>query len=348
MAKIEFTKFATKAEFHNPLKNFELDSQLIEHRQDPLTGFTSVVRTGRKEWAWVYITDEKLLREIVEKSKEKCVFCPERVGTNTPKFPEALIPGGRLHLGETYLFPNLFAQKEYSAIAVLSRNHYLKLDEFTPEVLANGFKASLLYIRRIYEAKSARYAEIGFNYLPPAGASLPHPHLQILGSNMPHYLLKELQAHSQEYYEKYKVNYWEELIKTEKRNKERYLGPIGNTEWYVPFAPVREDEVHGVVRNKSNFLQFEQDDLEALAQGISRTLKYYQDKGLASFNFALYSGPLGDDLKYLWAGVSIVSRPGVQLCYANDIWFSANLHLDGFVTELPEEMAQSLRKYFLD
>jgi galactose-1-phosphate uridylyltransferase len=343
---IAFDKFVTKAEFHNPLKGFELDSQMIEHRVDPLTGFTSVVRTGRKEWAWTYITDEELLHKIIENSRGRCFFCPEKVSTSTPKFPADLMPEGRLHIGEACLFPNLFAQKEYSAIVVISKSHYLKTNEFTPEILLNGLKASLIYIRRVYEAKSTRFAEIGCNYLAPAGASLPHPHLQVLASARPYYFIKVLLMHSEEYYKEHSANYWEELIETEQREGERYLGCIGNTEWYTPFAPTREDEVHALVKNKSNFLEFEENELEDLAEGISRVLRYYGDKGLASFNFTLYSAPLGEKPEYFWAGLMIVSRPGVQTCYPNDIWFSANLHLDGFITEPPEEVAGSLRGYF--
>ncbi len=48
---IHFKKFEEKAVLHNPLKNLELDSQSIEYREDPLTGFSSFIRTGRAFWA---------------------------------------------------------------------------------------------------------------------------------------------------------------------------------------------------------------------------------------------------------------------------------------------------------
>ena len=56
--KIDFEKHIAQAIFHSPLKNFELDSQVIETRIDPLTGFTTKVRTGRKAWQRIYTTDE--------------------------------------------------------------------------------------------------------------------------------------------------------------------------------------------------------------------------------------------------------------------------------------------------
>ena len=127
--KIDFERYISQATFHNPLKNFELDSQQIETRIDPLTAFTTKVRTGRKAWQRIYTTDEKMLAEIAKQSREKCFFCPEKVNEATPRFPEELIPGGRIVVGEACLFPNLFAQKEHSAITVISHQHFVSLDQ---------------------------------------------------------------------------------------------------------------------------------------------------------------------------------------------------------------------------
>ena len=344
--KIKFDKQVSYAKFHSPLNNFELDSQEIEHRLDPLTGFSSVVRTGRKFWQHLYDTDEKQLAEIIEQTRGRCFFCPEKVNEATPKFTKEMFPDGRIQRGETVVFPNLFAQKEHSAIAVICREHYLSLDEFSPGILANAFKASLIYIKRLYEVESPKFAEIGFNYLFPAGASISHPHLQLLASDVPYFLIADLLEHSQDFYEKQSVNYWQELVEAEKETGERYLNSIGNTDWFVPFAPMREDEVHGLVRNRSNFLEFDDSDWDNLAEGISRVFKFYKDKGLSSCNFALCSGPLDEKLDYLWAGVRIVSRCSVQARPVNDVWYSQNIFYDGLITEPPEEIAVSLRNYF--
>ncbi len=344
--KIKFSKQVTQAVFHNPLKNFELDSQQIEHRLDPLTGSTTVVRTGRKVWQKLYTTDEKLLSEITKQSRDSCFFCPERVNESTPKYPEELVPGGRIIVGESCLFPNLFAQKEYSAIIAITHKHFIALDEFTIELLANAFKAASIYFNRVYEKKATKYAEIGLNYLFPAGSSLVHTHLQVMASDWPYYLMSQLLDHSQKYYAQQSASFWENLVQTEKEIGERYVGSIGNTEWIVPFAPTRQDEVHGLVRNKSNFLEFDDTDWESIASGISRVFKYYKDKGLSSCNFALYSGPLNEKLDYLWAGVRIVSRCSVQSQPVNDVYYSQNILYDGMVTEPPEEIAKSLRNYF--
>lgn len=343
---IKFNKVEGAAELYSPLKNFELDSQPIEYREDPLTGLTSVIRTGREFWGDLFATDENLLAELAETTRERCFFCPDKVTTTTPKFTSDLFPEGRVNLGDAWLFPNLFAQKEYSAIATLTAEHYLPLDRFNPDVLLRGFKLAATYIRRVHEVKGTRYAEVGGNYLYPGGASIMHPHIQIMCSNGAYYLLKIALEKGKEHYEHYSLNFWEELMETEKKLGERYLGAIGDTEWFTPYAAIREDEVNAVVRGKSNFLEFDDDTWRSLAEGLSLVLKGYSEEKLSCFNWAVYSGPLGEKLDYFWAGLKIVARTSVQPYPVSDLWYSCNILLDGFVTRPPEAVAASLRKYF--
>jgi len=239
---IHFKKLQEKAVLHNPLKDFEIDSQPIEYREDPLSGFTSFIRTGRAFWAGIYKTDEALLRKLVEETRGRCFFCPEKASTSTPKFPTDFIPEGRMTRGEATLFPNLFAHKQYSAIISITKNHYLKLNEFEPSLLINAFKLADRYIRRASEVSRVEYAEIGGNYLYPSGASIVHPHLQVIVSHGPHSFIKIYREKAKSHYRKYSRNFWEELIDDEKQFGERYLGNIGSTEWFTPFAPIREDD----------------------------------------------------------------------------------------------------------
>lgn len=343
---IRFKKGEETAILHNPLKDFEIDSQPIEYREDPLTGLTSFVRTGRAFWAGIYKTDEALLEKLVEETRGRCFFCPEKVATSTPRFPTDFIPEGRLKNGEAILFPNLFAHKRYSAIIAITQKHFLKLHEFEPSLLFNAFKLAGAYIQRAHEVSGVEYAEIGANCLYPGGASIVHPHLQVIASHGAHTLIRVYAEKGKAYYKKYLKNFWEELIEKEKELGQRYLGKVGSTEWFTPFAPIREDEVNGVVRGKSDFLEFKDHDWESLADGLSRVLKAYHDKGFSCFNFAIYSGPLGKKLRYLWSGIKIVSRSSVQLYPVSDTWYSNCLLLDGFVVEPPEEVAKGMRPYF--
>lgn len=113
---IRFKKLEENAVLCNPLKNFEIDSQPIEYREDPLSGLTCFVRTGRAFWAGIYKTDEAVLNKLVEETRGRCFFCPEKVETSTPKFTTDFISKGRLSRGEATLFPNLFAHKQFSGV----------------------------------------------------------------------------------------------------------------------------------------------------------------------------------------------------------------------------------------
>ncbi len=344
MVKVKFEKYVRDAEILNPTKGFELDKQSIEHRVDPLTGRLSVVRSGREALSWLFVNDDKKVKEIAEKTLERCFFCPDRIIKFTPLFPSNLISTGRFNVGEAWLFPNLFAHKEYSAVVVLSKKHFLRPEEFTDELLLNGLIAALFYIKKVHERYPAvEYAEIGCNYLFPAGSSVVHPHIQPLMSDIPCFLVKELLSSSRNYWDKNSSNYWRDLIETEKVLDERYIGKIGNVEFYTPFAPFGEDEVHGVILDKSNFLELVEDDLQNLANGLSKILKGYADKDILSFNFGLYSGPLNEKLEEFSIGLRIISRRGVQANYVNDMWFSPRIFSDGYATETPEDIAKFVK-----
>jgi UDPglucose--hexose-1-phosphate uridylyltransferase len=343
---IRFKKFQETAILRNPLKDFELEIQPIEYRVDPISGLASTFHTRPTSSPVVFKTDEAVTEKLARETQENCLFCPDKVRTVTPKFPAELIPDGRLTRGEATMFPNLFAQKGHSAVIALTKKHFLKLNEFQAEILYDALKLADIYLRRAYEVDGIKYAEIGENYLYPSGSSVPHPHIQALASYWPYYLIKLYMEKAKKHYQKYSGNYWDELVKKEKRLKERYLGSLGSTEWFVPFAPSRHDEVHFVVRDKSNFLEFDDSDWRNLADGLSRVLKAYHDTGLSCFNFAMYSSPLGQNLDYLWAGGKIVSRSSVQTYPTSDVWYGPNILLYGFITMPPEEVAKTIRPYF--
>jgi UDPglucose--hexose-1-phosphate uridylyltransferase len=72
------------------------------------------------------------------------------------------------------------------------------------------------------------------------------------------------------------------------------VGRVGRTTWITAFAPIGFNEVQAVVSGCETFLDLTEDDLNALAMGISRVLQWYESIGYNSFNLALYSGPLNN------------------------------------------------------
>ena len=60
--------------------------------------------------------------------------------------------------------------------------------------------------------------------------------------------------------------------------------------------------------HRTHFLELDDADLAGLADGLSRVLAGYDDLGLSTFNFALYSGELGVKTDAFRCCLRIVSR----------------------------------------
>ena len=68
---ILFKRLQEKAILHSPLKDFELDFQPVEYRQDPISHLTTFVRTGRAFWAGLFKTDEVLLEKLALETQDR-------------------------------------------------------------------------------------------------------------------------------------------------------------------------------------------------------------------------------------------------------------------------------------
>lgn len=345
---IEFQKTIKQATILSPLKNFEEETLTFEYRTDPLTGRnTTVIPTMLNYVSKFYTSDADMLKALVEKTRATCPFCPESVRVKTPMFPKDFLAEGRIVEGEAVVVPNLLGHAERSVLAVLGREHHLTLKDFTPNLLADGFKGGVRYLKRLSEVDaSARFPAFAFNYLTPAGSSIFHPHMQILARDRPFYLVGLQLEKSKEYYEHHGSSFWRDLIAAEKTG-ERYLAEIGGVDWLVPFAPLRGlNEVQAVVKGKSSLLELDDDDWRGLADGITKVLSFYHSQGYVSFNVILLSGPLDEHLDGFDVNLRIVSRPGIQQFCFTDAWALPYLLWDGEAVEEPESFAGRVRSAF--
>ena len=270
----------------------------------------------------------------------------ESVKNKTPKFLQDFLKEGRLFIGDAVVIPNLLGHAERSILVVLSKEHFLKLDEFTPKLIVDGLKGGLAYLKRLSEVEpSIRFPVFIFNYLPPAGSSIIHPHMQVLVRDRPFYLVKLLLEKSKAYYKDNKSSYWLDLISKEKLG-ERFLFRINNVEWLVPFAPLRGlNEVQAIVRNKSNLLELNDKEWLGLAEGVSKVLRFYYKEGYVSFNIILASGPMNEHLDYFDVNLRMISRSGIQASSFTDAWALPYLLWDGEAVEEPERFAERITKY---
>jgi galactose-1-phosphate uridylyltransferase len=345
---ITFEKTTKHTKILNPLKNFQEDTITFEYRTDPLTGRNTTVIPGMQAYINRFLTtDTEQLNTLIEKTKTNCPFCPENVRTKTPMFTKDFMPDGRITIGDTTIIPNLTGHAEKSILAILSKEHHLKLADFTPEMLLNGFQGATTYLTKLSKTEpDVKYPVFAFNYLPPAGSSIFHPHMQILVRDRPFYLTKLMLEKSLAYYETHGTNYWTDLTATEKQG-ERHIATINGTELLTPFAPLRGiNEIQAIVENHSNLLELTHENWTGLAQGISQTLKFYGNQGFTSFNIILLSGPLNEHLDYFNVNMRIMSRPGIQAMCFTDAWALPYYLWDGEATEEPEKLAAKIKKEF--
>jgi len=332
----------------NPLNNFEQSSQILQHRRDPLTGRRVLVSTNRLEYVKRFIESDTGFKEgLAESTKETCPFCPENLEKSAPKFPPDLVPEGRIRFGEAVCFPSLFAHDDFNALVVPTGKHNLKLNEFSEAMLVDAFGACMEYFSRVcISSPHVKYPAIAINFLPPAGSTIAHPHIQALSSDIPLQAVAELCRASVEYEQKARVNYWTDLVDSERSLRLRYLSSFEGVHWLTPFAPFGLNEAQAVVSRRSNFGQLVSEDWHGIAEGMIRVLRYYFDVGVGSFNAVIYSGALDADIEPFRVNARIVSRYGYKPRFVSDVWALQYLLGTQEVYESPEDTCTRLTSYF--
>ncbi|MCJ7605097.1 MAG: hypothetical protein MUO19_03575, partial [Dehalococcoidales bacterium] len=175
------------------------------------------------------------------------------------------------------------------------------------DIVFNALLAAQTYLKRVQETDpAAKHHFIAWNYMPPSGGSLVHPHIQSNAGYYPTVTQKQVIESSARYREDKGTNYWSDLIEQEKRLGERYLGKIGGSEWLTAFAPMgRLSDVVAVFPGKASVLELTGSDLQDLTAGLLNIFPCLDEHNLLSFNLATYSG---FDSGNFWTHVRITPR----------------------------------------
>ncbi|HYQ47850.1 MAG TPA: hypothetical protein VEP69_02185 [Thermodesulfovibrionales bacterium] len=348
MNKILFQRIESEARFHNPLRDFSEDRHMIEIRKDPLLGDTSVYNPYLKDKAKAFFgeRDPELVRRLIEDSEKTCFFCGERLEKGTPRYTADLLPEGRIRIGEAVLFPNLFSLGMHHPVICLCRAHFLELSEFAPARIADGLAAAQRFLNIVYEKDaSAIFAAVTANYLFPAGASLVHPHIQMLITPAPYTYHARLLAAQDAYHAKTGSPYFSDLI-GEELDGPRYVAGKGQWHWTAPFSPLGNNEFMAIHGAEADFGRLTSEDISDLAYGISRVLAFYETLGHLSFNYAIYSSREVSAFRGSRCLLKVISRQNLYTNYRNDDYFLQKLLQTELIITPPEELAPRLREYF--
>ena len=347
--KIRFNKHFQKCSIHNPMLGGMLDTQELEIRRDPLTRRQSVFNPGLRDKAAILFSpsDPVLIERLARESEPGCFLCGDHWKQATPTYPEELVPGGRVEVGESVLFPNLFPLSQVHAVIRVGSKHHVPLREFPPQPIEEAFRAFREFVGCLSHADpTVRFLSLNGNYLAPAGASIIHPHFQMLGSDVPFTHLEEMFTLSARYRKEHDTCYWKDLVEKEQEIGLRSIARTGGVHWIASFSPQGSNEVLGILTEKTDLLEMEGEDFSNLAKGFSAVLRGYGAMGLSTFNFTLYSGPLGAGDDTFRCFLRVISRQNLYENYRTDDYFLQKLLRNEIILTTPESLASTLRDFF--
>jgi UDPglucose--hexose-1-phosphate uridylyltransferase len=327
----------------NPQKDMARKVIPSEIRKDPLTGRTSrICHVMKLQW------QKPDFDKLIAKTADTCPFCPEKIMKITPCFPSELIPEGRLISDDMVLFPNVAPYDSLSAVATMGSRHYIPISEIEPDRIAKAFRLALEFFRRIYKIghSEAVYPIINWNYMPPSGSSLIHPHLQVFfTSSAPNLMRHELEA-AKLYMDKEKKNFWDELVSIEAEKGERYLGKIGRFNWLSSYAPLGvAGDVLAVADGVFCTLDLTDNDLSDIALGLTKAMKVCDRMGIYSFNMNFFTGTQSDD----FTRFHLVFSPRTffnQVLSAPDVGALQKLFNESICMAFPEDINKMFKLEF--
>ncbi len=345
---IKFKSYKESAIFHSPINNFKETEIEIEIREDPLTGYRSIINKYlvNKRGILFPDTDYDYFEEMGERSKQRCFLCDENLDKMVPYYPEELISEGKLRYKDAVLFPNLYPLSKFHAVVRITKDHSKKLGEITSSMIFNGLKVALDFLKRSFESdKKYKYPTINANFMLPSGASAHHPHFQVLNFFVPSTYHQLLLDKSKEYWQKNGSCYFVDLIETEKELNKRYIGEIGRSSWIAAYSPMGRNEVQIIWPQIDNFSKFTEEDLIDLSIGLEKVFKYFHSRKISSYNFSILSGPFYEDTPYFRCIMKIVNRQNVVPNHRTDDYFFQKILRNELSEITPEDLAKEIKSH---
>jgi UDPglucose--hexose-1-phosphate uridylyltransferase len=279
------------------------------------------------------ISPDRLKRQIDQSlyfptNADGCPFCPDKVMTVTPTFPD----GKRILRGESVTFPNMFPFSEGHIVTVMTREHAIMT--FSRQQVVDALLSQIEALRR-----RDGYASINWNFLSSAGASLVHPHMQGLSDRYPTRIAEIYINSGRQYQKKQGRNYWD-AVREQERASDRYL--FGEEIlWSAHAVPVGEREVRGILPIST--LDEMENYADLLARGIIEIISLYRQLGTYAFNMSIFFDKSGNDHGFR-AFCSMICRINPNPSSTSDSAFMERLHLEPIIMTLPEDLGKFYKK----
>jgi galactose-1-phosphate uridylyltransferase len=340
---IEFRAEKKLARLHDPRQGFALTAVEAEVRYHPLTG-----ESARICHFSLKASPPVDLDAMVAASAAGCPFCPAQLAAITPRFPDELVPGGRLARGGAVVFPNLFPYDDVSGIAVLCAEHFQPMDAMPERPVVDGLTVARDFTRLVSPGFAGRdaYGVVTWNYMPPAGGTQVHPHMQVVVTTTPGNAVARLLAASDAYRVRAGRAFSPDLLEAE-RGGPRWIGEADRVAWLVPFAPIGVlGDAMAIFRERATIAELDDGDIAAFAASLTRVLAGFAARGLWSFNLSLLPDRIDAASDRHWLTAHLVPR----------LWLNPRLHVgdashfqlllgERFAMRHPEAVAADLRPF---
>lgn len=283
---INFEKVVEGCSYLEPSNGFNPVAIEVEKRYDPLTSDVSLLvpfkRFSILPVDWSGTVSDSLLK--------KCPFCPDNREEATPRFISDFYPHCHMVYRSATVIPNLSPYEKYSAVVIMSDEHYLSWDRLSCEVIRDSFLAGLHYLKNciIKVPSGAQCCSINWNYMPYSGGTLVHPHLQVLAGMEPTNYHRRCLVKETEYFNSKSSVFWSDFIKIEKKLGERYIGETGSLYWVAAFAPKALADIAIVFSECRKIGDIEQSHIDSLANGLVKIFSFFVKNNIPSFNISLF------------------------------------------------------------
>ena len=157
--------------------------------------------------------------------------------------------------------------------------------------------------------KKVQYVSIFKNYLREAGASLNHPHSQIVSlSIMPPDIEREIYI-SKQYYIKNNRYLYDDIINEEINTKKRVINNSKNFLTIIPKTTKYTGEIRILFKKNIKFEHIRNKDIRELSSIFKRLFSnLFEINGDIPFNIFIHSHPKDIELEYFNVHIHIISR----------------------------------------
>lgn len=327
-------------------------------RHDLVTGDWVVIATGRGKRPLDFKEKKDKKKEELQKDFKNCLFCDPiasgqeedvliyttgegdwtlRVFPN--KFPAFSRPnGGRINHKEEgpYFWMDGVGYHE----VIVTRDHFKHIGLMDPIWVAEILDAYQTRYLDLMNKKSVRYIEIFHNHGKKAGASISHPHSQLVAVPViSPYIQLELDG-TERYYQSNKKCVFCNMLEWELSNGKRVVFENDDFAVITPFASRAAFETWVIPKKHSPYFERISDDQkmtggEALHEAIRRTTKIL---GEPDFNFYFHTAPCdGKDYPHYHWHIEVLPKTST--------WAGFELSTGIEISAIePEESAKYLRE----